>query len=69
MEQYARGERFVAAVDRAAGPAGLRRLWDGPESLPRDGELERPERWVRRVVGTPNGPSAPAWSGRAGVTA
>ena len=30
MEQYARGERFVAAVERAAGPAGLRRLWDGP---------------------------------------
>ena len=52
MEQYARGERFVAAVERAAGPAGLRRLWEGPDSLPRDGELERPERWVRRVVGT-----------------
>ena len=52
MEQYARGERFVAAVERAAGPAGLRRLWEGPETLPRDGELERPERWVRRVVGT-----------------
>jgi coenzyme F420 biosynthesis associated uncharacterized protein len=51
MEQYARGERFVAAVDRAAGPAGLRRLWDGPETLPRDGELERPERWMRRVLG------------------
>lgn len=51
MEQYAKGERFVAAVERAAGPAGLRRLWDGPETLPREGELERPERWVRRVLG------------------
>jgi coenzyme F420 biosynthesis associated uncharacterized protein len=51
MEQYARGERFVADVERAAGPAGLRRLWDGPETLPRDGELEHPERWVRRVLG------------------
>jgi coenzyme F420 biosynthesis associated uncharacterized protein len=68
MEQYARGERFVAAVERAAGPAGLRRLWDGPETLPRDGELERPERWVRRVIGTPNGGRAPAWSGRIGAT-
>lgn len=66
LEQYARGERFVAAVDRAAGPAGLRRLWDGPETLPRDGELERPELWIRRVVGTPNGPGAPARPGRAG---
>jgi len=56
MEQYARGERFVAAVERAAGPAGLRRLWEGPETLPRDDELERPERWVRRVVGTAAGP-------------
>lgn len=51
MEQYARGERFVAAVERAAGPAGLRRLWESPETLPRDGELERPDRWVRRVIG------------------
>ncbi len=67
MEQYARGEQFVAAVDRAAGPAGLRRLWDGPDTLPRDGELERPERWVRRVIGTPSGGGAPAWPGRAGV--
>lgn len=56
MEQYARGERFVAAVRRAAGPAGLRRLWEGPETLPRDGELEQPERWVRRVVGSAAGP-------------
>jgi coenzyme F420 biosynthesis associated uncharacterized protein len=61
LEQYARGERFVAAVERTAGPAGLRRLWDGPETLPLDGELEHPERWVRRVVGRAAGP------GRAGA--
>jgi coenzyme F420 biosynthesis associated uncharacterized protein len=51
LEQYARGERFVAAVERAAGPAGLRRLWEGPETLPREGELGHPERWLRRVLG------------------
>ncbi len=51
MEQYARGERFVAGVERAAGAAGLRRLWDGPETLPREDEMERPDRWVRRVMG------------------
>ena len=51
LEQYARGERFVAAVERQAGPAGLRRLWDSPETLPRDEEMEQPERWVRRVIG------------------
>jgi coenzyme F420 biosynthesis associated uncharacterized protein len=51
LEQYARGERFVAAVHRAAGPAGLRRLWDGPETLPVEGELDAPDRWIRRVLG------------------
>ena len=52
MEQYARGERFVAGIERIAGPAALRRLWDGPETLPRDDELEHPERWTRRVLGS-----------------
>jgi coenzyme F420 biosynthesis associated uncharacterized protein len=52
MEQYARGERFVAGIERIGGPAALRRLWDGPETLARDDELEHPERWVRRVLGT-----------------
>ncbi len=68
MEQYARGERFVAAVERAAGPAGLRRLWEGPQTLPRDGELEHPERWVRRVVGAAaahGGPGTPPGAGAA----
>jgi putative hydrolase len=51
LEQYARGERFVAGIAAAAGPAALRRLWDGPETLPRDDELEQPARWVRRVMG------------------
>ena len=50
MEQYARGERFVAGIERLAGPAALRRLWDGPASLPREDELATPERWVRRVM-------------------
>jgi coenzyme F420 biosynthesis associated uncharacterized protein len=52
MEQYARGERFVAGIERIGGPAALRRLWDGPETLPRDDELDHPERWTRRVQGT-----------------
>jgi coenzyme F420 biosynthesis associated uncharacterized protein len=50
MEQYARGERFVAGIARIGGPAALRRLWDGPETLPREDELGAPERWVRRVM-------------------
>ena len=52
MEQYARGERFVAGIERIGGSEALRRLWDGPETLARDDELDHPERWVRRVLGT-----------------
>jgi coenzyme F420 biosynthesis associated uncharacterized protein len=52
MEQYARGERFVAGIERIGGPRALRLLWDGPETLPRDDELDHPERWARRVLGT-----------------
>ena len=52
MEQYARGERFVAGIERIGGPLALRRLWDGPETLARDDELDHPERWARRVLGT-----------------
>ena len=53
MEQYARGERFVAGIDHLGRGSALRRLWDGPETLPRDDELDHPERWTRRVLGTP----------------
>ena len=50
MEQYRKGERFVSGIARLAGPAALRRLWDGPETLPTEDELEAPERWVARVM-------------------
>ena len=50
LEQYKKGEAFVRAVAGARGPVALRRLWDGPESLPRDGEIEAPERWIARVL-------------------
>ncbi len=50
LEQYKKGERFVAAIARSGGPAALERLWAGPESLPREGEIEAPERWLARVM-------------------
>ena len=40
MEQYKKGERFVRAIADARGQAALTRLWEGPETLPRDGEIE-----------------------------
>ena len=50
MEQYKKGERFVRAIADARGPAALSRLWDGPETLPRDGEIDDPGAWMRRVL-------------------
>ena len=61
MEQYRKGEAFVAEIERLAGAAALRRLWDGPETLP----TARGDRATRRV-----GPAAWASTapGRDGVT-
>jgi len=49
MEQYRKGEAFVAEIERLAGATALRRLWDGPETLPRPEEIERPGEWVQRM--------------------
>ena len=51
MEQYRKGERFVAAIAERGGQGALARLWEGPETLPRDGEIEAPQRWIARVLG------------------
>jgi coenzyme F420 biosynthesis associated uncharacterized protein len=58
MEQYKKGERFVRAVANAGGPAALRRLWDGPESLPQHGEIDDPSRWIARVLAPTRGIAA-----------
>jgi coenzyme F420 biosynthesis associated uncharacterized protein len=50
LEQYRKGERFVRLVAEAGGPAALRRLWQGPESLPRHGEIDDPKLWLGRVM-------------------
>ena len=50
LEQYRRGERFVSGIARRAGPAALRRLWEGPETLPTEQELDSPDVWVARVM-------------------
>jgi coenzyme F420 biosynthesis associated uncharacterized protein len=50
MEQYRKGEEFTRAVAEATGTAGLRMLWQGPESLPTPEEIEAPSRWIDRVV-------------------
>ena len=50
LEQYRKGERFVRTIAEAGGPAALRRLWEGPESLPRHGEIDDPALWIARVM-------------------
>ncbi|HVL54078.1 MAG TPA: zinc-dependent metalloprotease [Vitreimonas sp.] len=50
LEQYKKGERFVRAVATAGGTPALRRLWDGPDTLPRHGEIDEPRRWLDRVM-------------------
>ena len=50
MEQYRKGELFVRAIVDQRGRAALDRLWDGPESLPRHGEIDNPEWWIARVL-------------------
>ncbi len=49
MEQYRKGEAFVAAVEGRGGPDALRRIWEGPDSLPTPAEMEDPAAWVRRM--------------------
>ena len=53
MNQYAQGERFIAAVEGVGGTALLDRAWHAPENLPSLAEIREPERWIERVGGSP----------------
>jgi coenzyme F420 biosynthesis associated uncharacterized protein len=57
MEQYRSGEAFVRAIADARGREALTHLWDGPASLPRDGEIADPTRWIARVLDGQGSPS------------
>jgi len=50
LEQYRRGERFVSGVYRVGGSVAIDHLWDGPETLPHEHEMDDPAAWVRRVA-------------------
>ena len=50
LEQYRRGEQFVAGVAAIGGPPAVRLLWQGPGSLPTADEMAAPRRWVERVA-------------------
>jgi uncharacterized protein (DUF2342 family) len=50
LRQYEQGKRFCDTVVRAGGREALALAWQGPQSLPDQAELERPERWLERVA-------------------
>jgi coenzyme F420 biosynthesis associated uncharacterized protein len=49
LQQYQQGERFLRAVEAAAGQPGLDRIWTGAEALPGWSEVRRPEQWLLRM--------------------
>jgi coenzyme F420 biosynthesis associated uncharacterized protein len=53
LEQYRKGELFVRKIASDRGTGALDRLWDGPESLPRPGEIDDPGLWIARVLDRP----------------
>jgi coenzyme F420 biosynthesis associated uncharacterized protein len=53
LEQYRRGERFVSGVHALGGDTAIAHLWDGPETLPSEAEMNDASLWVRRVVSDP----------------
>ena len=60
MNQYAAGERFIAAVEEAGGTEFLDKAWEGPECLPSMAEIREPRLWIDRVsdVESANGDGA-----------
>jgi coenzyme F420 biosynthesis associated uncharacterized protein len=49
LAQYEAGERFIAAVEAAAGPMAIDRCWERPANLPTMEEIRAPERWLSRM--------------------
>jgi coenzyme F420 biosynthesis associated uncharacterized protein len=49
LNQYEQGERFIASIERVAGPRAVDACWEGPERLPSLEEIREPQRWLDRV--------------------
>jgi uncharacterized protein (DUF2342 family) len=48
-QQYECGKAFCDEVTAARGVAAAGRVWDAPETLPTDEEIETPRLWIERV--------------------
>ncbi|MHB8220981.1 MAG: zinc-dependent metalloprotease [Acidimicrobiales bacterium] len=53
LRQYAEGEDFVQAVEKAGGSDLFDRVWRGPEWLPSLAEIRTPAEWIARVGAVP----------------
>jgi coenzyme F420 biosynthesis associated uncharacterized protein len=49
LNQYAQGEAFISAVERAGGTTLLARAWEAPAHLPSLVEIREPHRWIERM--------------------
>jgi len=49
MDQYRLGAAFVDHVERERGIEFMNQVWNGPENLPSQEEINNPDRWVRRM--------------------
>lgn len=49
LNQYAAGERFIAAIEAAGGPCATNVCWRGPENLPSLEEIRNPQQWLDRI--------------------
>ncbi|MEY2444348.1 MAG: hypothetical protein QOE00_928 [Ilumatobacteraceae bacterium] len=49
LNQYAAGERFIAAVEAKRGPRAVDVCWRSPENLPSLEEIRNPQQWLDRM--------------------
>ena len=49
LNQYAAGERFIAAIEAKGGPRVVDVCWKAPENLPSLEEIRDPQRWLDRM--------------------
>ena len=49
LNQYAAGERFIAAVEAVGGPRAVDVCWTSPAMLPSIDEIRAPQQWLRRI--------------------
>ena len=49
LDQYAAGERFIAAVEAVGGPRAIDVCWTSLAMLPSIAEIRDPQQWLRRI--------------------